>query len=76
MEVSSEGILDGRIEDLHFNGAIYTNLSHEHLNTHKTMTAYFRCKARLFEQVDENGLIAVNIDDPYASYIRFSPKPN
>lgn len=74
MEVSSEGILDGRIEDLHFNGAIYTNLSHEHLNTHKTMTAYFRCKARLFEQVDENGLIAVNIDDPYASYIRFFTK--
>lgn len=71
MEVSSEGILDGRIEGLTFNGAIFTNLSHEHLNTHQTMEQYFRCKAVLFQNVHPQGLVVVNSDDPYAGYIRF-----
>ena len=48
MEVSSEGILDGRIERLEFDGAIFTNLSHEHLNTHRTMEQYFKTKTKWF----------------------------
>lgn len=76
LEVSSEGILDGRIEKFNFNGAIYTNLSLEHLNTHKTMDEYFKCKAKLFQAINENGLIAINTDDFYAHSIPFYTKAN
>lgn len=66
LEVSSEGLLDERVENLIFDGAIYTNLSHEHLNTHKTMYHYFKTKARLFESLDKNALAIINSDDPFA----------
>lgn len=71
MEVSSEGILDGRVDHFQFNGAIYTNLSCEHLNTHKNMDEYFKCKAHLFEAISKDGLIAINTDDYYAHFIKF-----
>ncbi|MDE7263913.1 MAG: UDP-N-acetylmuramoyl-L-alanyl-D-glutamate--2,6-diaminopimelate ligase [Anaeroplasmataceae bacterium] len=67
MEVSSEGILDGRIERMSFDGAIFTNLSHEHLNTHKTMDRYFKTKAKLFESLKPTGLAVINCDDFYSS---------
>ena len=70
LEVSSEGILDDRIEKLNINGAIYTNLSCEHLNTHKTMDSYFKCKAKLFSKISKDGLIAVNTDDYYSHFIQ------
>lgn len=66
MEVSSEGILDGRVEKLEFDGAIFTNLSHEHLNTHKSMNRYFKVKAKLFQNLKETGLAVINSDDTYA----------
>lgn len=67
MEVSSEGIVDGRIEDLEFDGAIFTNLSHEHLNTHKTMDNYFKTKAKLFRNLKKTGLAVINSDDFYGT---------
>ena len=74
MEVSSEGILDKRIEGYKFNGAIFTNLSHEHLNTHRTMEEYFRCKARLFQMLDKDALLVINADDQYSHKIHFYTK--
>ena len=74
MEVSSEAILDMRIYNYYFNGAIYTNLSHEHLNTHKTMDEYFKCKMRLFENLDETALAVINADCPYSIKIPFYTK--
>ncbi len=67
MEVSSEGILDGRIERLEFDGAIFTNLSHEHLNTHRTMEQYFKTKTKLFENLKKKALAVINSDDFYAT---------
>lgn len=67
MEVSSEGILDGRVEKMVFDGAIFTNLSHEHLNTHKTMDRYFKTKAKLFQNLKKGGLAVINSDDFYGS---------
>lgn len=66
MEVSSEGILDGRIDKMSFDGAIFTNLSHEHLNAHKTMDRYFKTKAKLFESLEHNALAVINCDDFYS----------
>lgn len=65
MEASSEGILDKRINNIIFNGAIFTNLSHEHLNSHKTMNKYFKTKAKLFSMINENGIVVANSDDVY-----------
>jgi UDP-N-acetylmuramoyl-L-alanyl-D-glutamate--2,6-diaminopimelate ligase len=66
IEVSSEAILDKRLHNYNFNGAIMTNLTHEHLNTHKTMDAYFKCKMKLFKSLDRNGLAVINADCPYS----------
>lgn len=71
MEVSSEGILDERTYQMKFHGAIFTNLTHEHLNTHKTMNSYFLCKAKLFESLPKDGLLVFNADEPYSSRIPF-----
>lgn len=49
MEVSSHSLVLHRVEDCHFDGAIFTGLSPEHLDFHGTMEDYFRAKMRLFE---------------------------
>lgn len=68
MEVSSEGIANHRIDNILFDYAIFTNLSHEHLNTHKTMHNYFLTKLKLFKQLKKDGLMIINKDDYYARF--------
>lgn len=63
MEVSSHGIHQGRVSDIRFSGAGFTNLSQDHLDYHKTMEQYYQVKKRLFLQCREGA--AVNLDDPY-----------
>ena len=67
MEVSSEGILNNRIYGLEYDYAVFTNLSHEHLNTHKTMNSYLETKMKLFNQLKKSGLRIINNDDIYSS---------
>ena len=69
LEASSQGIAYGRIKTLKFDYAIFTNLTRDHLDYHKTMENY--CKAKqLFHQLKENGLGIINIDDNYSSYFK------
>ncbi len=68
-EISSQGIANKRIEGISFDYAIYTNLSHEHLDTHNTMYEYLKTKKQLFSQLKSNGINIINIDDDYAPYI-------
>ena len=68
MEVSSEGIKNDRIKDILFDYTVFTNLSHEHLNTHKTMHNYFLTKLKLFKQLKPNGIMIVNRDDYYSKF--------
>jgi UDP-N-acetylmuramoyl-L-alanyl-D-glutamate--2,6-diaminopimelate ligase len=49
MEVSSHALDQGRVDGLHFSVGVFTNLSHDHLDYHDSMSAYFEAKARLFE---------------------------
>ncbi|MEM6864283.1 MAG: UDP-N-acetylmuramoyl-L-alanyl-D-glutamate--2,6-diaminopimelate ligase [Bacteroidota bacterium] len=63
MEVSSHGIHQKRTEGLHFTGAIFTNLSHDHLDYHKTFAAYRDTKKRLFDTLSKKAFALVNIDD-------------
>ena len=48
MEVSSHALVQSRVEGIHFDVAVFTNLSHDHLDYHGTMESYFEAKATLF----------------------------
>ncbi|MGX1928961.1 UDP-N-acetylmuramoyl-L-alanyl-D-glutamate--2,6-diaminopimelate ligase [Flagellimonas sp. 2504JD4-2] len=63
MEVSSHGIHQKRSESLHFEGAIFTNLSHDHLDYHKTFAEYRDTKKKLFDDLPKTAFALSNIDD-------------
>ena len=63
MEVSSHGIHQCRTEGLHFEGGIFTNLSHDHLDYHNTFAAYRDAKKRFFDQLPKTAFSLVNVDD-------------
>ena len=64
MEVSSHALAQGRVDGLSFETAVFTNLTHEHLDYHGTMDAYFNEKAKLFIKHRPNNSV-INIDDEY-----------
>lgn len=66
MEVSSHALTQGRVDHIDFTQAIYTNLSHEHLDYHLTMQAYAAAKANLF-RVPSLKWAIINHDDSYGS---------
>ena len=59
IEASSHGLDQHRLDGLHLSAACFTNLTHEHLDYHVSMDAYFAAKARLFEQLLPAGATAV-----------------
>jgi UDP-N-acetylmuramoyl-L-alanyl-D-glutamate--2,6-diaminopimelate ligase len=63
MEVSSHSLDQRRIDGLEFDAAVFTNLTRDHLDYHKTMEAYFTAKASLIGYVKSDGYTAVNADD-------------
>ena len=64
MEVSSHALVQSRVEGIHFDVAVFTNLSHDHLDYHGTMEEYFEAKALLF--TPSHALRGVvNADDPW-----------
>jgi UDP-N-acetylmuramoyl-L-alanyl-D-glutamate--2,6-diaminopimelate ligase len=63
MEVSSHGIHQKRTEGLVFTGAIFTNLSHDHLDYHKTFAEYRDTKKVLFDNLSKNAFALSNVDD-------------
>ncbi|UCD15521.1 MAG: UDP-N-acetylmuramoyl-L-alanyl-D-glutamate--2,6-diaminopimelate ligase [Candidatus Omnitrophota bacterium] len=64
MEVSSHGIDQRRIEGVDFQSCLFTNLTRDHLDYHKTMTDYFNTKKKLFIDNKKSKAI-INIDDPW-----------
>lgn len=68
LEVSSHALANGRMETLNFDYAIYTNLTQDHLDFHKTMENYALAKQQLFRQLKKDGKAIVNIDDDYKDY--------
>lgn len=63
MEVSSHAIKELRVHGFDFDVAIFTNLTQDHLDYHKTMTDYKYTKARFLSQVKENKTVILNADD-------------
>ena len=69
MEVSSHSLAQYRVYGCEFDVAIYTNLTHDHLDFHKTMENYLEEKKKLFKMIKPSGLAIVNVDDPYSKDI-------
>lgn len=64
MEVSSHSLDQGRVDGLAFRAGVFTNLTRDHLDYHKTLDDYFRAKAKLVGYLAPDGLEVVNADDP------------
>jgi UDP-N-acetylmuramoyl-L-alanyl-D-glutamate--2,6-diaminopimelate ligase len=76
MEVSSHALAQGRVFGVHYDVAIFTNLTRDHLDFHKTMDAYFAAKKRLFDTSLGHAprVAVVNVDDPYGAQLAESAR--
>lgn len=70
MEVSSHALQQARTEGINFHSAIFTNLTQDHLDYHKTKENYFKCKARLFKNISPDAFVVINNDDSYGQKIK------
>ena len=69
MEVSSHGIYQKRIEHLYFKGMIFTNLTHDHLDYHKSFASYRDTKKTAFDSLKKKSFALVNKDDKNSEYM-------
>ncbi len=69
LEVSSIGLEQGRVDAVDFDVAVFTNLTHDHLDYHGTMENYFLAKKTLFDNLDPDKVAIVNVDDPHGKAI-------
>ena len=63
MEVSSIGVEQDRVAGLKFKAGIFSNLTHDHLDYHKTFAEYLRCKKLFFDTLDKDAYAITNTDD-------------
>lgn len=63
MEASSHAIHQNRISGLKFRGAVFTNITHDHLDYHKTLPEYIAAKKKLFDGLTADAFALVNVDD-------------
>ena len=70
MEVSSHALDQERAAEVHFHSAIFTNLTQDHLDYHKTLEGYFRAKLKLFKGLSSSSFAVINNDDKYAVRIK------
>ncbi len=68
LEVSSHGLALGRVNGIEFKGAVFTNLTQDHLDFHGSMDAYFQAKLLLFKR-PELEFAVINLDDAYSERI-------
>jgi UDP-N-acetylmuramoyl-L-alanyl-D-glutamate--2,6-diaminopimelate ligase len=69
MEVTSHALDQGRVDQIHYNAVVYTNLTHEHLDYHRTMEEYAAAKRKLFTSLSEDSFAIVNVDCPWAEVV-------
>ncbi len=70
MEVSSHALDMKRVEGLLFDYAIFTNLTEDHLDYHKSLKRYFNAKKKLFKKLKKDGKGIINVDDKYGRKIK------
>ena len=76
MEVSSHALALGRVAALEFDIAIFTNLTQDHLDFHKSMEAYLAAKRLLFTSLDYTSVAITNADDPSGEFVLGSTNAN
>jgi len=76
MEVSSHGIHQKRTASLQFAGGVFTNLSHDHLDYHKTFAEYRDVKKVFFDELPKEAFALVNIDDKNGMFMLQNTKAN
>ena len=69
IEVSSHGIIQKRVDGLDFKGMIFTNLTHDHLDYHKSFKDYRDTKKIVFDSLRKRSFALINIDDKNAKYM-------
>jgi UDP-N-acetylmuramoyl-L-alanyl-D-glutamate--2,6-diaminopimelate ligase len=69
MEVSSHSIHQHRISGINFDGAVFTNITHDHLDYHKTFKEYIHVKKEFFDNLDKSAFAITNIDDKNGAVI-------
>ena len=68
MEVSSHSAIQHRIENIDFKTAVFTNITTEHMDYHKTFPNYMNAKAELFKNLRKDSFAVLNADDEYGEY--------
>ena len=63
MEVSSHSLVQGRVAGARFKGAVFTNISHDHLDYHGSFDAYIKAKKMLFDSLPSDAFALINADD-------------
>ncbi|QEC77956.1 UDP-N-acetylmuramoyl-L-alanyl-D-glutamate--2,6-diaminopimelate ligase [Mucilaginibacter ginsenosidivorax] len=63
MEVSSHAVAQHRVANLHFSGGVFTNLTHDHLDYHKTFDSYLKAKKAFFDGLPKSAFALTNSDD-------------
>ncbi len=63
MEVSSHSLVQGRVAGANFKGAIFTNITHDHLDYHGSFDEYIKAKKMLFDGLSSESFALVNVDD-------------
>ncbi len=69
MEVSSHALVQNRVAGLHFAGGLFSNITHDHLDFHKTFDAYIQAKKSFFDNLSPNAFALVNKDDRNGLYM-------
>ena len=69
IEVSSHGIFQKRVQGIKFKGMVFTNLTHDHIDYHKTFKDYRDTKKEVFDTLNKNSFALINIDDKNGKFM-------
>lgn len=76
LEASSQGLAQHRLDTLKYDYAVFTNLTHDHLDFHKTMENYAQAKLQVFKDLKKSGKAFINYDDKYRDYYSLPENTN
>jgi len=73
MEVAAQALSLHRTHSIQFDGIIFTNFSHEHLEFYETLDDYFKAKCLLFDQIKSKAPVIINADNEYCKALKYPP---
>lgn len=76
MEVSSHALCQHRVSGLRFTGGIFSNITHDHLDYHKTFAEYIKAKKKFFDELPETAFALTNLDDKNGLVMTQNSKAN